>query len=200
MLKRLFDIVSSSTVLLLTWPLFILIALLIKLDSPGPVFYIQWRVGKGQKPFKIYKFRTMLNGADQQGPAITVGNDKRITRVGMVLRRFELDELPTLLNVLKGEMSVVGPRPELPKYLKFYTEEQQRIFSVKPGMTDPGTVKFRNEAKLLAGSADPEAVYLEKILPEKLELNLDYLEKQSFLYDLSIIFRTFALILTQPKH
>jgi len=200
MLKRLFDIVSSSTVLLLTWPLFILIALLIKLNSPGPVFYKQWRVGKGQKSFKIYKFRTMLDGADQPGPAITIGNDKRITRVGTVLRRFELDELPTLLNVLKGEMSVVGPRPELPKYLRFYTEEQQRVFSVKPGMTDPGTVEFRDEAKLLAESAAPEAFYLEKILPEKLRLNLDYLQKQSFLYDLSIIVRTLALILTQPKH
>lgn len=198
MIKRLFDIMASSTALIFTAPFFVFIAFLIKLDSRGPIFYRQWRMGRGQKPFRIYKFRTMVDGADQLLP-ITVYGDGRITRVGRVLRRFELDELPTLMNVLKGEMSIVGPRPELPKYLPYYSEEQQRVFSVRPGMTDLGTLRFRDETRLLAQADDPEKVYVERILPEKLKLNLEYLDRQSFWYDLAIILRTFALIINQQK-
>lgn len=199
MVKRSFDCVASGLALLLLAPLLALIALLIKLDSRGPVFYRQWRVGRGQKPFQIYKFRTMVDRADQQGPAITIGGDRRITRVGRILRRFELDELPTLLNVLKGDMSIVGPRPELPKYLPYYREEHKRVFLVKPGMTDLGTLRFRDEAKILMQADDPERVYVKYILPEKLKLNLEYIERQSFWYDLNLILKTLSLIVHQPK-
>lgn len=156
-------------------------------------------MGKGEKPFQIYKFRTMFDGADQHGPAITLSKDGRITRVGRVLRRFELDELPTLFNVLKGEMSIVGPRPELPKYLCNYSKEQRRVFLVRPGMTDPGTLRFRDETRLLAQAEDPEKFYVEHILPEKLKLNLEYIDHQEIFTDLSIILRTWALIVHQTR-
>lgn len=197
--KRCFDVVASGIALVLIAPLFLVIAVLIRCDSRGPVFYRQWRVGKGQRLFRMYKFRTMVDGADRRGPAITVGGDPRITRVGRMLRRFEIDELPTLLNVFKGDMHVVGPRPEVPKYLPYYTETQRRVFSIRPGMTDPGTLRFRDEAKLLDGAANPERIYVDRILPEKLRLNLEYLDRQSFGYDLAIIFSTFGLIAVQPK-
>lgn len=199
MVKRVFDIMAASLALVLTAPLFLPIAILIRLESRDPVFYRQWRVGKGQRRFQIYKFRTMVAGADRQGPAITTWQDCRVTRVGRMLRRLELDELPTLLNVLKGDMSIVGPRPESPKYLPYYTEEQKRVFSTRPGITDLGTLRFRDEGDYLARAEDPEQAYVEQILPEKLKLNLEYVRKRSFLHDLAIILNTFALILVQRK-
>ena len=198
-MKRLLDIAVASFALILTSPLFPLMALLVKLDSRGPVFYKQRRVGKGERCFQIYKFRTMVDKADQQGPAITVGSDPRVTHVGRVLRRFELDELPTLLNVLKGDMSVVGPRPESPKYLPYYTQEQKRVFLLRPGVTGLGTLRFRAEGKLLAREKDPERFYIEQILPEKLKLDLEYIAGRNFFYDLMIILKTLILILIQRK-
>jgi lipopolysaccharide/colanic/teichoic acid biosynthesis glycosyltransferase len=199
MIKRLFDMVCSGVALIALAPVFLVVAILIKCDSPGPVFYRQERLGRGRRPFLIFKFRTMVDGADRQGPAVSVGGDSRITRIGAVLRRFEIDELPTLLNVFRGEMSIVGPRPEASKYLPLYTEEQKRVFTVRPGMTDPGTLKFRDEGRLLARADDPEDLYVAQILPAKLQENLTYVEKQSLGYDLALIFRTIGQILVQKK-
>lgn len=198
MVKRAFDITLALIGLLLLAPLLVLLAVAIKLDSQGPVFYRQWRLGKDQRPFRVLKFRTMVVGAEGVGPAITVGSDPRITRVGWILRRFELDELPTLINVLRGEMSIVGPRPELPKYLPYYTEAQKRVFLVRPGLTDLGTLAFRDEARHLRGDAAEEQ-YVREILPRKLALNLEYIKRQSLRHDLGIIVRTLRTIALQPK-
>ena len=198
MLKRFFDIVASFVGLVVTIPFYPFIALAIKLDSPGPVFYLQDRVGLKGKDFRILKFRTMATGADRQ-QLITGTEDSRITKAGRWLRRFELDELPTLFNVLKGEMSIVGPRPEAKRIVEHYTQEQRRVLSVRPGMTDLGTVRFRSEAKLLADGSDFEGIYLKHILPEKLKLNLEYIQRRNFFFDLYIIFSTLFLILRQKK-
>ena len=194
-----FDIVASAVALIFLCPVFLAIALTVMADSKGPVFFRQWRVGRKQKLFRVYKFRTMVDGAGDRGPPITVAGDGRVTAVGRLLRRFELDELPTLVNVLKGEMSIVGPRPELPKYLPYYEEKHKRIFLVRPGMTDLGTLKFRDEARLLPLQGNAERVYVERILPEKLKLSLEYVERRSILFDLSVILRTFALIAARSK-
>jgi lipopolysaccharide/colanic/teichoic acid biosynthesis glycosyltransferase len=196
--KRLFDIVVSALALVVLSPLLLIIAVLLKLDSRGPVVFRHQRLGKGARPFIIYKFRTMVVGDGTSGAPITLGGDVRVTRLGRILRRFDLDELPTMLNVLKGDMSIVGPRPEVPAYLPYYTQEQKRVFSVRPGLTDPGTLVFRDEATRLVGD-DAEAVYAREILPRKLALNLEYVHEQSFLYDLKIIAKTLATILVQPK-
>lgn len=193
-LKRSFDISAAAFGVVATAPLALIVALAVKLESDGPILFAQERLGKGQKPFRIIKFRTMVRGADGKGPAITVHRDERITRIGRVLRRLHLDELPNLLNVLKGDMSLVGPRPELPRYLRFYTEEQKRVFDVRPGLTDLGTLKFRDEAKLLEKAEEPETFYVEHILPEKLRWNLDYVERQDFFYDLGILLKTGAVV------
>lgn len=198
MAKRFFDVIASGLALILLSPLLAVLALLVKLSSPGPAVFHQPRLGRGARPFEIYKFRTMVNGADRQGSRITVDSDARVTRVGRILRRFDLDELPSLFNVLKGDMSIVGPRPELPQYLPYYSDEQRRVFSVRPGLTDPGTLAFRDEAGRLAG-ANAEDVYLREILPHKLALNLEYVERQSLLYDAAIIARTLAAVLFQSK-
>lgn len=198
MVKRLFDVAASALVLIVLFPLLLVITLLVKLSSPGPVLFRQLRLGKGARPFEICKFRTMVVGGNAQGSRITVNGDVRVTRMGRILRRFDLDELPTLFNVLKGDMSLVGPRPELPEYLPYYSEEQRRVFSVRPGLTDPGTLAFRNEAtQLVEGNA--EQVYMREILPRKLALNLEYIKKQSLLYDVAIIARTLASVLAQSK-
>jgi lipopolysaccharide/colanic/teichoic acid biosynthesis glycosyltransferase len=189
MLKRAFDIVAASVALIVLAPLLCVIAVLIKVDSHGPAIFRQRRLGQGARLFEMVKFRTMVVDAEAKGPTITVGDDPRITRVGRFIRRFDLDELPALVNVLKGEMSVVGPRPEVPRYLTYYTEEQKRIFSVKPGLTDPGTLAFRNEGALLVGD-DVERVYTREVLPRKLALSLAYVDRQSFLGDLGVICRT----------
>ncbi len=198
MTKRLFDVISSSIALLVMSPVLLVIAALIKVDSPGPVLFCQARLGKGARTFQICKFRTMVSGSPAKGSRITVGRDPRVTRLGRILRRFDLDELPTLFNVLKGEMSIVGPRPEVPEYLAYYTAEQRRIFSVKPGLTDLGTLAFRNEASLLI-SNNQEQLYIHEILPRKLALNLEYVRRQSFLFDLAIIFKTLTTVLFQYK-
>jgi lipopolysaccharide/colanic/teichoic acid biosynthesis glycosyltransferase len=199
MLKRCFDMTSSLVGLILISPVFLIVPLLIKLDSKGPVFFKQWRIGKNGRQFKIYKFRTMVQDADKMGSQITAGDDLRITKIGKVLRRYEIDELPTLINVLKGDMSVVGPRPEIPKYLKdFDSVKYREVLSVRPGITDLGTITFRDEAKYL-NAENYEDIYETEILPQKLDLYLKYIRNRSFWFDVRIILKTIALILKQRK-
>jgi lipopolysaccharide/colanic/teichoic acid biosynthesis glycosyltransferase len=176
----------------------ILIAAVIRIDSPGPVLFRQRRLGERAREFEMLKFRTMVVDAETRGPGITVNGDPRVTRAGRLLRRFDLDELPTLLNVLRGDMSIVGPRPEVPKYLRHYTEQQRRVFSVKPGLTDPATLAFRDESALLTG-ADAELVYVREVLPRKLDLSLDYVSRQSLIGDLGIILKTLLIIPFRAK-
>jgi len=196
--KRIFDLAVSVVSLLILLPFLTLAALLIKLESKGPILYKQLRVGLTGKPFFIYKFRTMEVDADRKGLSITGADDPRLTRVGRLLRKIKLDEMPQLFNVLKGEMSLVGPRPEVPRYVKLYTNEQKRVLTVKPGMTDPATVYFRNEEELLARADDKESFYVDEIMPIKLGLYLQYIEKMSLLYDIKLIFlEILALILPQ---
>jgi len=196
--KRAFDVVLSSISLLFLSPFLVLAALLIKLESREPIFYKQLRVGLNGKPFYIYKFRTMEVGVEGKGPLITGANDPRLTRVGKLLRKIKLDEMPQLFNVLKGEMSLVGPRPEVSKYVELYTDEQKKILTVKPGMTDPATVHFRNEEDLLAQAEDRENFYINEIMPIKLKLCLQYIENMSLPYDVKLIFlEILALILPQ---
>lgn len=194
MVKRFFDILFSFLGLIILVPFFLAIALAIKLNSPGPVFYLQERIGKDQKVFKLFKFRTMTIGADK-GNAITVGaRDARITRVGFYLRKFKLDELPQLINVLKGDMSLVGPRPEVKKFVDLYSEAQIKVLAVRPGITDLASIEYRNENELLEGKPDPIDFYIKEIMPEKLRLNLLYIQQQSFGLDIKIIFRTLFYI------
>lgn len=198
MLKRCFDVISSLVGLILISPVFLTVPLLIKLDSKGPIFFKQWRIGKDGKQFKIYKFRTMVQDADKIGSLITAGNDQRITGIGGLLRRYEIDELPTLINVLKGDMSIVGPRPEVLKYLRHYDRKYREILLVRPGITDLGTLSFRDEAKYL-DAQNYEDTYETEILPQKLDLYLEYVHHKSFLFDLRIILQTIALISKQRK-
>lgn len=194
MIKRIFDIVSSLLVLLVLFPVLLVISILILLDSKGGIFYAQERVGRGGRTFRLLKFRTMHPNSDKL--QITVGHrDPRITSVGYYLRKFKIDEFPQLINILKGEMSVVGPRPEVPKYVKLYTEEQRRVLSVKPGLTDYASLLYVNESELLEGAENPEKVYVEEIMPHKLSLNLKYIQERNFLNDLSLIFKTIGRIL-----
>lgn len=192
--KRTFDVVMSSIGLVLLSPFFLLISLLIKMDSKGPVFFKQVRVGRYERNFKILKFRTMITDAEKRGAQITVGRDSRITRVGHLLRKSKLDELPQLINVLKGDMSLVGPRPEVPKYTQYYNKMQKRIFEIRPGITDYASIKYRDENEILAISSDPEKTYIEEIMVDKLNLNLEYLQKKSLTTDIKIIFKTFYKI------
>jgi len=196
-MKRVFDIVSSGIGLILLSPIFLLLAILIKLDSRGPVFYKQLRVGKYGKDFKIFKFRSMLQGADKKGLITIGGRDPRVTRSGYYIRKYKLDEIPQLINVFIGDMSVVGPRPEVRKYVNLYTEEQLKVLSVKPGITDIASIKYRNENELLEKSDSPDQMYIEVIMPDKLRYNLEYINKQSFIYDLKLIFLTFKEIITR---
>lgn len=194
-MKRLLDIFSSALVLLLLLPLWLIIALAIVLESRGGVFYRQIRVGKDNKDFYLYKFRTMRTGSDQKG-LLTVGErDSRITRVGYFLRKYKIDEFPQLLNVLKGDMSIVGPRPEVRKYVDMYTPEQMRVLSVRPGLTDIASVQYVHENELLAASDNPEKTYIEEVMPAKLALNLQYIDNQSVLGDIKLIWKTFVAIL-----
>ncbi|HET6518817.1 MAG TPA: sugar transferase [Geminicoccaceae bacterium] len=171
--KRALDLLGASAgLLLLLAPAALAVALAVKLDDGGPVFFRQTRIGRHGVPFRIWKFRTMVVDAGRRGGPLTVGRDPRVTRVGRVLRRTKLDELPQLLNVLAGGMSLVGPRPELPEYVRLYTPGQRRVLDLMPGMTDPASIAFRHEADLLARAADPERFYVERIMPEKIRLNL----------------------------
>ena len=193
--KRAMDIVLSAGALAVLWPLLLLIALAIVIDDPGPVFYRQVRVGRNGKTFRIFKFRSMVTDADKKGLAITVGRDSRITRVGAILRKTKLDELAQLLNVLFGQMSFVGPRPEVPKYVDMYTPYQRQVLLVRPGITDYASIAYRNENDLLAGADDPERMYIEQIMPDKIELNMKYLREISPLADIRLIFKTIVAVL-----
>lgn len=191
---RIFDLLGSLLGLLILSPLFLLVAICIKLDSKGSIFYTQKRVGKGNKDFKLYKFRTMTSGADKKG-LLTVGNDDvRITRLGRFLRKYKLDEFPQLINVLLGDMSLVGPRPEVRKYTELYDQKQRKVLEVRPGITDIASIEFSNENELLKEQADPEKYYIENIMPRKLDLNLQYLDGRTLFSDLTMIYRTFRKI------
>jgi lipopolysaccharide/colanic/teichoic acid biosynthesis glycosyltransferase len=188
--KRILDCISSATGLLVLLPLFALVAVCIKLTSRGSVFYRQIRVGKDGHPFHIVKFRSMNGVASEMSPGITVSGDERITRVGRLLRRYKIDELPQLWNVLRGDMSLVGPRPELPKYVETYSSDQRLVLSVRPGITDPASLFYRLEEEILSRCEDPERVYRMEILPDKLAQNLGYIQNISFRTDLRIILAT----------
>lgn len=194
-MKRLTDILGSLLGLLLLSPLLLFIALFIVLDSRGGVFYSQERVGHYGKPFRLLKFRTMRSGAERGGLLSLGGGDPRITRAGAFLRKYKLDELPQLINVLLGQMSLVGPRPEVPRYVAHYNEQQRKVLDVRPGLTDYASLEYFEEGELLATSPDPEKTYLESILPRKLDLALRYVEEQSMATDLRIICRTLQRIL-----
>jgi lipopolysaccharide/colanic/teichoic acid biosynthesis glycosyltransferase len=194
MARRALDLLISGPGLVLLCPLWLLLALWIKLDSSGPVLYRGKRVGQDGRPFLMYKFRTMVVGAERTGPAVTYRDDPRITKAGRFLRRSKLDELPQLLNVLRGEMGLVGPRPEDPIYVGLYTPEQRRVLSVKPGVTGPTQLEYRNEASMLSGESVDED-YVTRIMPEKLRLDLEYVRHRSLMLDLKILWRTARTLL-----
>lgn len=193
-MKRLFDIIASGCGLLLLSPLLLCVAIWIKLDSEGPVFFRQVRVGRYNKDFRIFKFRSMQVGSDN-GSLVTIGErDPRITRSGYFIRKFKIDELPQLINVFIGDMSLVGPRPEVRHYVNYYTPEQLHVLDVRPGITDPASIKYRNENELLEKADDPEKFYIEVIMQEKILLYLQYVKNASFMYDIKLIFRTLLVI------
>ena len=194
MLKRIFDITLSLFGLIILLPFMLIIAILIKFDSKGTVFFKQIRITKGGKEFKIFKYRNMKVGSDKYSQ-ITVGKDERITKIGSFLRKYKLDEIPQLINVLIGDMSLVGPRPEVPKYVALYTDEQKEILKVRAGITDYASIEFSNENDLLALEKDSEKAYIEKIMPKKIELNKKYLSEISMLTDIRIILLTIKKIL-----
>ena len=196
-MKRLFDIVASGLGLIVLSPLFLVLAIWIKMDSKGPLFYRQVRVGFKNKDFRIFKFRSMRVGADK-GSLVTIGgHDPRVTRSGYFIRKFKFDELPQLINVFLGDMSLVGPRPEVRHYVDYWTPEQMHVLDVRPGITDPASIKFRNENELMEQAEDPEKYYIEVIMQEKIKLYLEYVEKHSFLYDIGLIFKTFWVIVKE---
>jgi len=192
-MKRLFDVIASGLGLLVLSPLFLVLAIWIKLDSEGPVFYRQVRVGRNNKDFKIFKFRSMRINADK-GSLVTIGDDPRITRSGRFIRKMKLDELPQLINVLIGDMSLVGPRPEVRHYVDYWTPQQMSVLAVRPGITDPASIKFRNENELMGKADDPERYYINTIMQEKLKLYLKYVSHHSLLGDIGLIFKTIAAI------
>jgi len=195
MLKRIFDFTVSLTGFIILIPVFIIVAMMIKKDSKGAVFYRGLRVGKKGKLFKVFKFRTMVPNAEKIGGPSTAGDDTRLTKLSEFLKKWQLDELPQLLNVIKGDMSFVGPRPEVPMYIDMLNEEEKNlIISVKPGMTDFASLWNFHEGELLRGSKDPEKDYLEKIRPKKIELQLKYIRERSFWLDIKIIFKTIAKV------
>lgn len=196
-MKRLFDIVASGLGLIILSPLFLIVAIWIKLDSPGPVFFRQVRVGRYNKDFRIFKFRTMRVGSDK-GSQITIGGrDPRVTRAGYWLRKFKIDELPQLINVFIGDMSLVGPRPEVRRYVDLYTPEQMHVLDVRPGITDAASIKFRNESEFLKQVDDPEKHYIEVIMPMKLDLYLQYVNCHSFKGDIRLILETLWTVISQ---
>ena len=193
--KRVFDIVACVTAGLVLCPLWLCIGLLVACGSKGGAFYRQTRVGRNGKEFKLLKFRTMCQDADKICGLITVGEDSRVTRIGKFLRKYKLDELPQFLNIIKGDMSIVGPRPEVPKYVALYDERQRQVLSVRPGLTDYASIEYISENELLAQSPDPDRTYIEEIMPAKLELNLKYIDNQSVMEDLRLIFKTLFTIM-----
>ncbi len=198
LLKRTFDLLVSLVSIIVLSPVLLLVALSIKLDNPGPVFYRQQRVGRNGEPFSILKFRTMVVDADRLG-LLTVGRDARITRVGRFLRKTKLDELAQLFNVLIGEMSLVGPRPEVPKYVAMYSEAQRAVLALKPGITDLASIRYRDENALLGRSADPERTYIDEVMPAKLAINLDYLAHFSFWGDIRLLWGTVCALLGDAR-
>lgn len=194
-MKRLFDIVFSFLGLVFLAPIWLLIVVLMMATSKGPVIYKQVRVGKSNKDFKIFKFRTMHVNADKLGLLSVGDRDPRITQIGYYLRKFKLDELPQLANVLRGDMSFVGPRPEVRKYVNFYNQEQMQVFKVRPGITDLASIEFRNESELLSDQEDPDSYYIHVIMPKKLQINLDYLKERTFIKDVGVIVKTFLAII-----
>ena len=196
-MKRLFDIVASGLGLLVLSPLFLILAIWIKLDSKGPVFYKQIRVGRNNNDFQLFKFRSMRVGSDKKG-LITVGErDPRITRSGYFIRKYKLDEFPQLINVFIGDMSLVGPRPEVRKYVEMYTPEQMHVLDVRPGITDMASILYRNENELLQKADDPDKFYVEVVMQDKLRINLEYVAKHSFWFDIKLIFKTFWAIVAK---
>ena len=196
-MKRIFDIVASGLGLIVLSPLFLILVIWIKCDSNGPVFYRQVRVGRNNMDFRIFKFRSMKVGADK-GSLVTIGGrDPRVTKSGYYIRKFKLDELPQLINVFVGDMSLVGPRPEVRHYVNYWTPEQMHVLDVRPGITDPASIKYRNENELMEKAKDPEKYYIEVIMQEKIKLYLEYVEKHNFFYDLGLIFKTFWVIVKE---
>ncbi|WP_306643099.1 sugar transferase [Sanyastnella coralliicola] len=194
-MKRLFDVLASAIAIIVLLPLFIVIALWIIIDDGTPIFFRQTRVGKDQREFRIYKFRSMYKDAESRGQLTIGGKDPRVTKSGYFIRKYKIDEFPQLLNVLAGDMSIVGPRPEVPKYVKHYSEEQLQVLSVRPGMTDPASIEFIDEDEILGKSEDPEKAYIEEILPQKLALQLEYVTKSGLVYDIKLIMQTLGKIL-----
>lgn len=194
-MKRLFDILASGMGLIFLSPLFAVMAIWIKCDSKGPVFYRQIRVGKGNRDFRLFKFRSMRPDSDKLGLITVGGHDPRVTRSGYYIRKYKLDEFPQLINVFKGDMSLVGPRPEVRKYVDMYTPEQMRVLSVRPGITSLASIRYRNENEILAKADDPDRCYIEKIMPDKLAIDLEYVDKASLWNDIKLIFSTFREII-----
>ena len=193
--KRLLDAAISFSALLLLAPFLIFVAILVRLTSPGPAIYWQERIGRDGRAFRMAKFRSMAADAEQNGRGITAAGDSRVTRVGAVLRKLKIDEIPQLWNVLRGEMSLVGPRPELPIYVQLYTPAQRQVLSVAPGITDPASIAYRHEEQVLSESEDPEMLYRDVVLPDKLALNQSYIDQMSLSHDVALIFKTLAAIL-----
>lgn len=196
-MKRIFDIVASGIGLILLSPLFVILAIWIKCDSIGPVFYKQVRVGRNNMDFQLFKFRSMRVGSDKKGLITVGGHDPRITRSGYYIRKYKLDEFPQLINVFKGDMSLAGPRPEVRKYVDMYTEEQMHVLDVRPGITDLASIRYRNENELLERVNDPDKYYVEVIMPDKLRINLEYVARHSFTFDIRLIFQTFRAIVSE---
>jgi lipopolysaccharide/colanic/teichoic acid biosynthesis glycosyltransferase len=193
--KRTVDLLGASLGLLLLSPALLLVSLAVWLGDKGPALFGQQRVGLGGRPFRMWKFRSMVVDAEKLGGKLTVGGDPRVTRVGHWLRKTKLDELPQLLNVVMGEMALVGPRPEVRRYVDLYTEEQRRVLDLLPGITDPASIAYRDESEILARESDPEAAYIERIMPDKIRINLEYAERANVLTDLGVILRTLARVL-----
>jgi lipopolysaccharide/colanic/teichoic acid biosynthesis glycosyltransferase len=199
-MKRGLDVFVTSCAFVLLAPALLLIAVVIKIDSPGPVLYRGRRVGAGGRPFAMLKFRTMVVGADRLGGPSTANGDPRVTRVGRILRKYKADELPQLINVLTGDMSLVGPRPEVPQYVAMFTQQELQILEVKPGITDLATLWNSDEGAVLAGADDPERMYLEVIRPRKIQLQLEYVRSRSFASDLRILWQTLMVVAGRGNH
>ena len=196
-MKLIFDIIVSGVGLLVLIPLFLILAIWIKLDSEGPIFYQQTRVGRNNKDFKLLKFRSMRVGSDKKGLITIGGHDPRVTRSGYFIRKYKLDELPQLINVFIGNMSLVGPRPEVRKYVDLYTPEQMHVLDVRPGITDMASIRYRNENEILEQAEDPDQFYIEVVMQDKLRINLEYVQKHSFWFDIKLIFNTFWEIIAK---
>ncbi len=196
-MKHVFDVVASGLGLVALSPLFAILAIWIKLDSQGPVFYRQVRVGRGNRDFRLFKFRSMRPDSDRQGLITVGGHDPRVTRSGYYIRKYKLDELPQLINVFIGDMSLVGPRPEVRKYVDMYTPAQMRVLSVRPGITSLASIRYRNENEILAEAEDPDRCYIERVMPDKLAIDLEYVGKASLWNDIKLIFSTFREIIVK---